>query len=135
MGKLPEPIQTVLSELGISEQSAHRFKFGGVVGKIAIVALGGFLATIGVAKYTSGPIQIIAILAVLSTTIMTLRWIFSYAEKHPVSATLEGAEIILWRQQQMMLAAKGVTLPKDSPVIPDPHGSPPQLNPTQGEDQ
>ena len=135
MSDPPTPIRNILSELGISEESAHTFRFGGVVGKIAIVALGGFLSAIGVAKYTAGTIQIVSIIAILLTTVMTIRWILDYAEKHPVSATLEGAEIILWRQQQMMIASKDAIPPKDSPVVPNPEGSPPQLAPPEGADR
>ena len=105
------------------------------MGKVALVALGGFAAVIGVSKYTTGTVQIIGISAILFTTLLIIRWILNYAEKHPGSATLEGAEVILWQQQQILLAAKNMTLPKDSPVIANPGGTPPQLNPPQGEDQ
>jgi hypothetical protein len=99
------------------------------VGKVALVALGGFAAAIGVAKYTAGSVQTICVMAVLLTAILIIRWILNYAEKHPASATLEGAEIILWQQQQLMLAAKNMTPPKESPVIANPEGMPPQLKP------
>jgi len=135
MSELPKPVQDILAQFGLSQESTRTFKFGGIVGKISMVALGGFLATIGVAKYTTGSAQIVCVLSVLLTTVLTIRWIFNYAEKHPTSATLEGAEVILWQQQQMMLASKNVTPPKESPVIPNPEGPPPQLLPPQGEDQ
>jgi hypothetical protein len=132
---LPKPLQDILAQFGLSQESTHTFKFGGVVGKIAIVTLGGFLATVGVAKYTSGPTQIICVIAILLTTILTVRWILEYAEKHPTLATLEGAEIILWQQQQIMLAAKNMPAPPESPIIPNPGGAPPQLNPPHGADE
>jgi len=131
----PPLVQEILSKLGISEQSAHKFKFGGIVGKIALVALGGFIAAIGVAKYTSGLIQAICILAVLATTLLVIWWILRYAEKHPVSATLEGAEIILWQQHQLVLAAKGLAELPESPVIPNPEGAPPQVEPSEESDR
>ena len=104
------------------------------MGKVALIALGGFVAVIGTSKYTAGLTQIISIIAVLLAMALIIRWIFSYAEKHPESATLEGAEIILW-QQQVMLAAKNMSPPRESPIIPGPEGMPPQLDPPQGEDQ
>jgi hypothetical protein len=67
------------------------------VGKVALVALGGFVAVIGAAKYTAGLMQITSVLGVLLTTLLIIYWIFRYAEKHPASATLEGAEVILWQ--------------------------------------
>ncbi len=122
----PEFLQQIFSKLGVSQESTRTFKFGGVVGKLAIVALGGFLATVGVAKYTSGTAQIISIICVLAVTLVIVRWILDYAQKHPISATLEGGEMVLWQQQQMTLAAKGQLPPKESPIIPNPGGSPPQ---------
>ena len=104
------------------------------MGKVALIALGGFVAVIGTSKYTAGLTQIISIIAVLLAMALIIRWILSYAEKHPESATLEGAEIILW-QQQVMLAAKNMSPPRESPIIPGPEGMPPQLDPPQGEDQ
>jgi hypothetical protein len=133
MPEEPEFLQQIVSKLGVSQESTRIFKFGGVVGKLAIVALGGFLATVGVAKYTSGTAQIISIVCVLAVTLVTVRWILNYAEKHPISATLEGGEMVLW-QQQVTLAAKGQLPPRESPVIPDPEGSPPQAIVPVGDD-
>jgi hypothetical protein len=132
MPELPKPIRELLEQLGISQESAQRFRFGGIVGKVALVALGGFAAVIGAAKYTAGTIQITSVVAVLLTTLLIIHWIFRYAEKHPSSATLEGAEVILWQQQQIMLAAKNMPAPQDTQIVPNPGGSPPQSNPPQG---
>jgi hypothetical protein len=135
MPELPKPIKELLEQLGISQESAQRFRFGGIVGKVALVALGGFASVIGVAKYTAGSIQIISVIAILVTTLLIIRWIFTYAEKHPDSATLEGAEVIIWQQQQLLLAAKNMTVPKDSMVVPNPQETPPQASPQQGADE
>ena len=102
------------------------------MGKVALVALGGFAAAIGTAKYTTGSIQIVSVIAILATTLLIIRWILNYAEKHPTLATLEGTEVILWQQQQIMLAAKNMPAPQESQIIPNPGGSPPQSNPPQG---
>lgn len=134
MPELPKQVQTLLAQFGLSQESVQTVRFGGIVGKVALIALGGFVAVIGTSKYTAGLTQIISIIAVLLAMALIIRWIFSYAEKHPESATLEGAEIILW-QQQVMLAAKNMSPPRESPIIPGPEGMPPQLDPPQGEDQ
>jgi hypothetical protein len=135
--ELPKSIQELLEQLGFSQESVQRFRFGGIVGKVALVALGGFAGAVGVAKYTAGLglIQIICVAGVLLTTYLIIRGILSYGEKHPSSATLEGAEIILWQQQQIMLAAKNVPSPTELQIIPNPGGAPPQLNPPQGVDE
>ena len=135
MPELPPSVKELLGQFGISQEAAQRFRFGGIVGKVALVALGGFASVIGVAKYTTGLIQIIAVVAVLVTTLLITRWIFAYAEKYPASATLEGAEVIVWQQQQIMLAAKNTPRLPESQVIPNPGGTPPQLDPPQGVDE
>src|SRR5437763_205458 len=135
MPELPKPIRDLLAQLGLSQESVQKFSFGGIVGKVTLVALGGLTAAVGVAKYTTGITQIVCVVAVLLVTTLIIRWIFDYAKKNPESATLEGTEIILWQQQRLMLAAKDTTPPKESPVIADPKGTPPQLNPSQGADQ
>jgi hypothetical protein len=131
----PKPLQDLLEQFGISHESVHRFRFGGIVGKVALVALGGFAAAIGIAKYTAGMIQLCVLGGDFATTLLIIHWIFRYAEKHPGSATLEGAEMILWQQQQLSIAAKNMNPPLQSPVIPDPKGSMPQLNPPQEADK
>jgi len=133
--KLPKPIKDILEQLGFSHESAQKYRFGGIVGKVALVALGGFAAAIGAAKYATGSIQVVLVIAVLATTVLIIRWILAYAEKHPSLATLEGTEVILWQQQQIMLAAKNMTPPNESIIIANPKGTPPQPNPPQGEDQ
>ena len=44
---------------------------------------------------------------------------------------MEGAEVLALQHQ---LAAKNLVAPPDSPVIPDPKGGPPQLEPPQEPD-
>ena len=116
----PNILEQILSRLGlgVSQESTRTFKFGGVVGKLAIISVGGILGVIGVAKYTSGIPQLVSILSVLIATLIIIKWTLNYAEKHPISATLEGAEIILWQQQKMVLAAKNLNPPSDSPSYP-----------------
>jgi hypothetical protein len=60
--EIPEPIEKLLAQLGFSQKSTSRFRFGGIVGKVALIALAGFGAMVGLAKYVAGPaLQITAI--------------------------------------------------------------------------
>ena len=119
MPDLPKPIKDMLAQLGISQKSMQRVKFGGIVGKVALIALAGLAATVTVAKFTTGTIQPICTIAVLLAVLLIIRWILDYAEKNPGPATLEGTELILW-QHVTMAAAKGLPSPPVTPVIPDP---------------
>jgi hypothetical protein len=130
----PNILERIFSGIGISKETTKTFKFGGVVGKLAVISVGGVVGVIGVAKYTSGIPQLVSILSVLATTLIVVRWTLNYAEKHPISATLEGAEIILWQQQKLLLAAKNLNPPNESPVIPDPQSTPPQAIVPIGDD-
>jgi len=58
---------------------------------------------------------------------------FRFADAHPAEAMLEGAEMLALQHQ--VLAAKSIEAPKDSPVIPDPAGKPPDPNPPEAVDQ
>lgn len=120
MAEIPKSLQEFLAGLGISEESIKQYKFGGIVGKVALIAIAGLAAAAGIAKLTSGYVQAICVVTVLATVLFIVRWIFDYAEKHPQSATLEGTQIIAWQQQQILLAAQGVTPPKDARLIASP---------------
>jgi hypothetical protein len=137
LSELPPILQNLLAQCGLSHESVQKVRFGGIVGKIALVSMLGFIAAIGVAKYTAGtgPVQFVGIGGVLVTTLLINYMIIRYAERHPASAAMDGAEMILWQQQIITLAAKGLTLPQESALIPNPEGKPPQSNPPQGKDQ
>lgn len=135
MLELPRSIQEILASVGVSQEHVRTFKFGGIIGKVALVALGGFAAVVGVAKFAGGTNQLICVGAILVTVLLVVAGMLRYAEKHPQSATLEGAEILVWQHQQLSVAAKNRIPPEDSPVIANPGGSTPQLSPPEGEDQ
>jgi hypothetical protein len=61
---------------------------------------------------------VVALIAILN---------FYYSHKHPVEATLEGAEMLALQHQ--VLAAKSLEPPKDSQIIPNPGGAEPKENP------
>jgi hypothetical protein len=133
--ELPKPLQDLLTQLGLTEESIQSYKFGGVVGKVSLIALGAFVAAMGTAKLTTGWVQAVCVIATLATGVLIIRWILDYAEDHPESATLEGSQIIVWKHQKVILAAKGMMVPEQSPIVPNPEGAVPQLNPPQGTDQ
>ena len=125
-------LQAVLNQLGITEESAHKFKFGGIVGKVALIALVGLICSVGIAKYTTGLIQLVLVLGAFATTLGIVGLVLRFGAKHPISATLEGTEVILWQQQ--VIATKFGEVPKGQ-TLPNPGGSPPQLPPQAGAEE
>jgi hypothetical protein len=125
----------ILSRL-MSRRSRQRIRFGGVVGKVTYISLAAILAAAGASAYT--PIagwQRFAPLVVLPVfALIVIKWILGYADKHPQSATLEGAEIIEWHQQVVAAAAKTLKPPRNSPIVPAP-GNSPLLNPPPDEQE
>lgn len=90
--------------------TSHRIRFGGVVGKIAYIA---------VACVAGASVVVLRDHEVLSLALVALFFgfggvvifgILKYAAKHPMIATMEGAEVLQWHQQ-MMAGAKGVPYP------------------------
>ena len=132
----PDQLQQILDQLGVSKESIQNFKFGGVVGKLALIIIAGLFAVAACLRWASNPwIQGIAIIVIPGITILVAKWLLNYAERHPMSATMEGGELIVWRQQQIMLATKGQKSFPESPIIPEPGSTPPQLNPPGGSDE
>lgn len=132
---IPNPLEELFSQLGLSSESVGKVKFGGIVGKVALIAIIGLAATVAGMTWAGNPwLKGGCLLIIPGTTIWIIRQILDYAERNPLPAVMDGAEMLIWQQQQVMLAAKNLTPPKDSPIIPDPEGAPPQLNPQQGAD-
>jgi hypothetical protein len=120
------PIRKVLSQLGLTK-SLQRIKFGGVVGKQTLLGIAG-MTVLGVIAWKTNAngiiIALLAVFLVLAVAIMN----FLYADRHPAEAMLEGLEMVALHHQ--MLAAKTLEPPSNSPVIPNPEGNPPQLQPS-----
>lgn len=90
-----------------------RLRFGpGVVGKSSAIGL-AVLAVLGIAAWRidNNP-WLVAFIAVAGMVFAwwLIRRSFQYAEDHPETALLEGAELVAWRQMQMSS--------RDVPVIP-----------------
>ena len=72
MLELPRSIQEILASVGVSQEHVRTFKFGGIIGKVALVALGGFAAVVGVAKFAGGTNQLICVGAILVTVLLVV---------------------------------------------------------------
>ena len=116
----------LMSQWGLSK-SLQRIKFGGVVGKQTLLGVVGASALVSIA-WRVDPKEALIVGAMATIVLVTVAILnFCYAHKHPAEAMLEGGEMLVFQHQ--VLAAKSVQLPQDSPIIPNPGGSPPQLDP------
>jgi hypothetical protein len=128
----PNVLQALLSQAGFSSDFIQKVRFKGPVGKLALIGVCSIVGLGAVGIRTGNP-TVAGLCAVLATIValfiaLAILW---YSDKHPDQATLEGMEVIVY-QQQKAWAAKGWTGPPPSgPVIPDPSGTPPQLNPPE----
>jgi hypothetical protein len=126
------PISKIMSQLGISK-SLQKIKFGGVVGKQTLLGVIGVFALATIAWKTDAKDALfIAILAAVFLVLIAVLN-FTFAHKHPVEAMLEGTEMLALQHQ--VLAAKSMEISQDSPILPNPGGAPPQLNPSQENEQ
>jgi len=116
--------------LGSKSESLQRIRMGrGVVGKISYVTAIA-LPVLGAVAYIiskSNPVMSFYIaIMIVAITLIYIVGVLLFSHKHPSTALLEGADLILWRQ--IDLAAKGITSPPDRLLIVDPK-SPPQSHP------
>lgn len=118
----------MLAQLGIGK-TLQKIKFGGVVGKQTLLGVLGVFALAVIAWRADA--KYAALIGILAAAVLILVAIlnFCFAHKHPAEAMLEGTEMLAL--QHHMLAAKYMDIPQDSPVIPNPGGAEPQLNPPQ----
>jgi hypothetical protein len=120
MGKatISSEFESILAKLGIRQRSIHRIRFGGVVGKQALVAFGGILVLAVVANKTSEPNLLWGCaIGGVALALCTITAMGFHGHKHPVEATLEGGEIIAWKHIEQNLAAKGLgELPSSNAV-------------------
>ncbi len=126
------PVSKIFSQLGISK-SLQRIKFGGVVGKQTLLGVIGAGMLTAIALKVGG--QPALVLGGLAAALLILVVVLNYrfADKHTAEATLEGLEMVAYQHQTR--ASKSEEMPQDAPVIPNPVGSVPQLNPSQEPEQ
>jgi hypothetical protein len=114
---IKEELQNLLRKLGFKPSAVYRIRFGGVVGKLALIAFAALMAIAVVALRGSAPYIHWGCLAVIAF----IGWrgiaaVSSYAEKHPDQATLEGLEVVALKQLEQF-AAKGFPDIPDQPPV------------------
>lgn len=116
-----ETFEELLARIGIGISKKLQIQFGGIVGKTALVAISvaGSLAVVASRTHDPGVLYA-CVCALFLIAILTVGWILLYGHKHPMEATLEGAEIVAWQHVQHEQQAA-----KDLKKIPSP--SPPLL--------
>jgi len=125
-------VSKIFSRLGITK-SLQRIKFGGVVGKQTLLGLvgAGMLAAIALRADAQTGLVLGVLAGILLILIAVLN--FSFANKHPAEAMLEGLEMLAFHHQTR--ASKTEQLVQNAPLIPNPGGSAPQLNPPDEPEQ
>jgi hypothetical protein len=118
--------------MGISSDFVQKVRFRGPVGKLALIGMVASLCVGGIGIRSSDPtVQLVSVSLAAVVVILFGGGILWYSAKYPDQATLEGMEAVVMHRQKAW-AAKGMpSPPPDSLVIPDPKGSPPQLNPPE----
>ena len=118
MAPLPKEFSDFFGRFGISQKSLQRIRFGGVVGKEALVGFATLLALAIVALKAGSTILLWGCLAaIVIVSLFTIGAMAFHGHKHPVEATLEGGEIVALQHLQQEFAAKGVGEIPSSPRI------------------
>lgn len=118
MASLPKELNDLLGKFGVSRKSLQRIRFGGVVGKEALVGFGAMVALVVVAVRASSSVLLWGCLgAIILVSLFTISAMAFHGHKHPAEATLEGAEVVAWQHLQHELAAKEMGEIPPSPRI------------------
>lgn len=108
MAEAKYELEQFLSKLGISSKSLQRIRFGGVVGKEALVAVFVAIGLAVVARQTADPsVHRLCVYGLLLDAFLAIVAIGFHGHKHPFEATLEGAEVVAYRHVQQEFAMKG----------------------------
>jgi hypothetical protein len=129
-GNSPSKFEELLSSVGLTSDFVQKVRFRGPVGKLALLGIFTVagLASVGVRTSSANIAGLCAGLATVVALAIggAILW---FSHKYPDQATLEGMEVVVMHQQKAW-AAKGIDLSGNVPVLPNPGGSPPQLNPS-----
>lgn len=121
--------------VGSSADSLHKVKFGrGAVGKIAVIIAVALIALGSIGVRVGGTGGLVVGGGIVLVTLAGLGVILYIVMARPELAVLEGTELVMYKHVTT-LAAKGIPEIPASPVIPDPSGKPPQLQPPQDQEQ
>jgi hypothetical protein len=111
-------LEQFLSKLGISTKTLQRIRFGGVVGKQALVAVFVALGLAAVATRTTDPgVLALCVYGLLADAFLAIAAIAFHGHQHPFEATLEGAEVVAYQHVQQELAAKGQKVVVSAPPV------------------
>ena len=105
----PKDFAEFLSSIGISKRSLQRVKFGGVVGKQALVGVAALIPLAVIAWKSEGSISLLwgCLTVLFLICFSTVFAIGFHGHQHPEQATLEGAEIVMLQHLQNVVSAKG----------------------------
>ena len=110
-------LDELLGKLGLSSKSLLRVRFGGVVGKVALVAVFVALGLAVVSRQTADPSVLrLCIYALLAVAILGIVVIAIHGHNHPLEATLEGGEVVAYQHVRQEFAAKGKEI-SASPLV------------------
>ena len=102
--QLPEPIERILNS-----KALQKIRFGGIAGKLALIALFGESVAVTVGWRTSNPtVETICVVGGFTFALLIAIGILVFAFKHPSLATLEGSEVIALQHQSQQILAKGM---------------------------
>jgi hypothetical protein len=117
---LPKEFTDLLSRFGIDRKSLMKIRFGGVIGKQALIGVGGLAAMVFVAGRATkdGPLLWACLIGIFVLAVGVVLAIGIHGHRHPLEATLEGGEIVVMQHLRQEVAAKGgVKLPPSPPVM------------------
>ena len=115
---VPRDFADLLGKFGIDRKSLMKIRFGGVIGKLALVGIGGLGGLTVVAVKADGLLLWACLIAMLVLALSVVSLIAFHGHKHPLEATLEGGEIVVMQHLRHEAAAKGMDqVPALPPVL------------------
>jgi hypothetical protein len=105
---LPKNFDGLLSQFGIERKSLLKLRFGGVIGKQALMGISTVAGIAIVAIKTDNPILLWGCLGAMVFSCSLVVVLNAYhAHKHPNESIMEGSEIVLLQHLRNEMAAKG----------------------------
>jgi hypothetical protein len=117
-------LEELLSRAGLTSELLQKVRFGGPVGKLALLGIACVVGLCVIAFRTgNGTAGLCAVLATI-VALAVAAGILWYSDKHPDQATLEGMELVVMQQQKFWaeaVAKGGTPLPPGLQfTIPEP---------------
>jgi hypothetical protein len=117
MPGLPKELTDLLAKYGVDRKSLTKIKFGGVIGKQALVAISGVVGLAFFAFRAESPYLLWGCaVGIFALSISTVIAIGIHGHRHPIEATLEGGEVVIV-QHLRTEAAKGMEQIPPSPAV------------------